>query len=100
LEADYLRFLLKVPKTAKENQVDVEFDFPQGLREGKVNFRYYSLSLVDGNIFAYPDHAYTQDHNSANTNPEGSIYSLPLVFYTCFQSYSTRRYGVNTLPFY
>ena len=28
LEADYLRFLAKVQKAAKENPVDVEFDFP------------------------------------------------------------------------
>ena len=28
LEADYLKFLAKVQKTAKENPVDVEFDFP------------------------------------------------------------------------
>ena len=28
LEADYLRFLAKVQKTAKENPVNVEFDFP------------------------------------------------------------------------
>lgn len=27
LEADYLRFLAKVQKAAKENTVDVEFDF-------------------------------------------------------------------------
>jgi hypothetical protein len=31
LEADYLKFLTKVQKSAKENPVDVEFDFPQGL---------------------------------------------------------------------
>lgn len=30
LEADYLRFLAKVQKTAKENPVDIEFDFPWG----------------------------------------------------------------------
>jgi hypothetical protein len=28
LEADYLRFIAKVQKAAKENPVDVEFDFP------------------------------------------------------------------------
>jgi hypothetical protein len=28
LEADYLKFIAKVQKTAKENPVDVEFDFP------------------------------------------------------------------------
>jgi hypothetical protein len=28
LEADYLRFLAKVQKAAKENPIDVEFDFP------------------------------------------------------------------------
>jgi len=28
LEADYLMFLAKVQKAAKENPVDVEFDFP------------------------------------------------------------------------
>ena len=28
LEADYLRFLAKVQKAAKENPMDVEFDFP------------------------------------------------------------------------
>jgi hypothetical protein len=28
LEADYLKFLSKVQKAAKENPVDVEFDFP------------------------------------------------------------------------
>ena len=27
LEADYLRFLTKVQKVAKENPVDIEFDF-------------------------------------------------------------------------
>jgi len=28
LEADYLRFLARVQKAAKENPVNVEFDFP------------------------------------------------------------------------
>ena len=28
LEADYLRFLAKVQKAAKDNPVDAEFDFP------------------------------------------------------------------------
>jgi hypothetical protein len=28
LEADYLRFLVKVQKAATENPIDVEFDFP------------------------------------------------------------------------
>jgi len=28
LEADYLKILAKVQKAAKENPVDVEFDFP------------------------------------------------------------------------
>jgi len=28
LEADYLKFLAKLQKAAKENAVDVEFDFP------------------------------------------------------------------------
>ena len=28
LEADYIKFLAKVQKAAKENPVDVEFDFP------------------------------------------------------------------------
>jgi hypothetical protein len=31
LEADYISFLAKVQKAAKENPVDVEFDFPWGL---------------------------------------------------------------------
>ena len=33
LEADYLRFLAKVQQAAKENRVDVEFDFPQSLSD-------------------------------------------------------------------
>jgi hypothetical protein len=28
LEADYIRFLSKVQKEAKENPMDIEFDFP------------------------------------------------------------------------
>jgi hypothetical protein len=28
LEADYLRFLAKIQKAAKENPIEVEFDFP------------------------------------------------------------------------
>jgi hypothetical protein len=32
LEADYIGFLAKVQKAAKENPVDVEFDFQQDLR--------------------------------------------------------------------
>jgi hypothetical protein len=28
LEADYIQYLAKVQKAAKENPVDVEFDFP------------------------------------------------------------------------
>ena len=30
LEADYLRFLAKVQKAAKENPMDVKFDFTEG----------------------------------------------------------------------
>jgi hypothetical protein len=33
LEADYLRFLARVQKTAKENPVDVEFDFPKRFKD-------------------------------------------------------------------
>jgi hypothetical protein len=32
LEADYLRFLAEVQQAAKENRVDVEFDFPRCLQ--------------------------------------------------------------------